>query len=73
MICYVCQKEIKTDNFQRLDSEHVRHFSCAPMTRNFKKAFPDAWTNKYVQKEKEEEVIIQEPPKPKRLRRVKNA
>lgn len=62
MICYVCQKEIKEEHFIRLDSENVRHDKCSPMSRNFKKAFPNAWTNKYVEKEEEEVIEI----KPKR-------
>jgi hypothetical protein len=67
MICYVCQKEINPESFFiRLDSEHIRHNKCSPMSQNFKKAFPKAWTNKYVEKEE-----IEEPIKYRRLLRLK--
>lgn len=67
MICYVCQKDIKKDLlFIRLDSDHIRHDKCSPMSKNFKKAFPKAWTNKYVEKEEIEKTI-----KYRRLLRLK--
>ncbi len=66
MLCYICQKEIDPESLSvRLDSDHVRHCKCSPMSRNFKKAFPKAWTNKYVEKEEIE------PIKYKRLLRLK--
>lgn len=69
MICYVCQKEIKEgQSTQRLTSEIIRHERCGPMTKNFQKAFPNAWTNKYIKKEEE---IIEEPKPVRRLLRIK--
>ena len=48
MKCCVCNKEITSGPIIHLSTEMVRHKKCSPLTKKYKKAFPNSWAIGYV-------------------------